>query len=61
MTGPFLIKLDTHGMEVPILNGAKQTLQDASIVILETYIFSIGPESLLFDEMCRHMDGLAAG
>ena len=49
--GPFAIKLDTHGYEVPILDGAERCLKDASLVIIETYGFRIAPESLLFHEM----------
>ena len=49
---PFLVKLDTHGFEVPILNGAEQTLQHTNLLIIETYNFDIGKESLRFWEMC---------
>jgi FkbM family methyltransferase len=55
LTGPFLIKLDTHGYEVPILAGAEQTLLQAQLVIIECYGFQIAPNSLLFWEMCRLM------
>jgi len=52
---PFLIKLDTHGFEVPILEGARETLAQSSLVILETYNFRIADKSLLFHEMCAYM------
>ena len=55
LTGPFLIKLDTHGYEVPILAGAEQTLLQAQLVIIECYGFHIAPNSLLLWEMCRLM------
>ncbi len=53
---PFLIKLDTHGFETPILEGARQTLSQSSLVILETYNFTIADQSLRFYEMCDHME-----
>jgi len=53
---PFLIKLDTHGFEVPILEGARVTLALSSLVILETYNFRIADKSLLFHEMCAYME-----
>jgi FkbM family methyltransferase len=58
LNGPYVIKLDTHGYEVPILEGAKKTLANTSLVIIECYTFHIAPESLLFWEMCDHMDKL---
>jgi FkbM family methyltransferase len=53
---PFLIKLDTHGFEAPILEGARETLAQSSLVILETYNFTIADKSLRFYEMCAHME-----
>ncbi len=53
---PFLIKLDTHGFEVPILEGARETLAQSSLVILETYNFTIADQSLRFHEMCARME-----
>jgi FkbM family methyltransferase len=55
LQGPFLIKLDTHGFEVPILNGAARTLPKANLVIIETYNFQVTADSLLFYEMCLYM------
>jgi len=52
---PFLIKLDTHGFEVPILVGAAETLKKANVLIIECYNFRIAPESLTFDEMCQYL------
>lgn len=56
LSGPFLIKLDTHGYEVPILEGAKNTLSKANLVIIETYNFQITNQSLKFYEMCSYME-----
>jgi FkbM family methyltransferase len=53
---PYLIKLDTHGFEVPILEGCASILPDVSLFIIECYGFQIAKDSLLFWEMCRYMD-----
>lgn len=58
LTGSFLLKLDTHGYEVPILQGATKTLKRTSIVIMEVYNFQITDNSLRFHEMCAHMENL---
>ena len=56
--GPFIIKLDTHGYEVPILEGCKDIIEHVSLFIIECYGFRIAKHSFLFWEMCRHMDTL---
>lgn len=58
LCGPYCIKLDTHGFELPILEGARKTLDDASVVIIESYAFKLSPDCLLFHEMCGHMHSL---
>jgi FkbM family methyltransferase len=55
---PFLIKLDTHGFELPILNGAASTLARGSLLIIEAYNLKISPEALLFHELCAHLERL---
>lgn len=55
LPGPYLLKFDTHGFEVPILRGAAATLEHAEAVIMECYNFRIAPEALTFDEMCRYL------
>jgi len=55
LEGPYLLKFDTHGFEVPILRGAADTLARTEVIIMECYNFKIAPESLTFHEMCRHM------
>jgi FkbM family methyltransferase len=52
LRGPFLIKFDTHGYEVPILRGAERTLAEAAVLVIECYNFRITPEALRFHEMC---------
>ncbi|QOZ43987.1 hypothetical protein XH89_11185 [Bradyrhizobium sp. CCBAU 53340] len=61
LDGPFLVKLDTHGFEVPILQGAAETLKQANLVVIEVYNFKITDQSLLFDEMCAFMRTLGFG
>ena len=58
LAGPFAIKLDTHGFEVPILEGSAQTLKDTALIIVECYGFEIAPASLLFWEMCSYISTL---
>jgi FkbM family methyltransferase len=52
---PFLIKLDTHGVEVPILCGATKTLDECEVVIIECYNFPTESPCLSFWEMCAWM------
>ena len=58
LPGPYLLKFDVHGFELPILRGAEQTLKNTSLLIMECYNFKIAPESLLFHDMCRHLHDL---
>ncbi len=58
INGPFIIKFDTHGFEVPILEGAMETLKKTELVIMECYGFRISENCLLFPEMCQHMERL---
>lgn len=58
LKGPYLIKLDTHGFEVPILEGCTSLLDQTSLFIIESYGFQIADSSLLFWEMCEYMDKL---
>lgn len=53
---PFLLKLDTHGFEVPILEGARETLKETGLIVVETYNFKVAAESLRFHEMCSWME-----
>lgn len=53
---PFLIKLDTHGFEVPILRGAEPLFERTAAFVIEVYNFTQGPDALRFWEMCRYME-----
>jgi len=54
--GPFLIKLDTHGFEVPILEGARQTMAQSAMLIIEAYNFTLCPGALRFYELCQFLE-----
>jgi FkbM family methyltransferase len=56
--GPFILKFDTHGFEVPILNGAKATLAQTKYIVMEVYNYRHTEGTLLFHEMCVLLDGL---
>jgi FkbM family methyltransferase len=58
LTGPFLLKFDTHGYETPILIGANNTLAKTNVIVMEVYNFKITDTALRFHEMCSHMGGL---
>lgn len=55
LPGPYLLKLDTHGFEVPILEGAQDVLSKADLVIIEVYNFRLTGDTLLFHEMIGYM------
>ncbi len=52
---PYLFKMDTHGFEVPILNGAAATLEQTSLIVVEVYNFHIHHDALLFYQMCEFL------
>jgi len=58
LKGPFLIKLDTHGFEIPILQGALNTIKEAGLFIIEAYNYKITNHSLRYFEMCQYMEEL---
>jgi FkbM family methyltransferase len=53
--GPFVIKLDTHGVEVPILSGATKTLKQTNAIVIEAYNMTFGGEAVPFWDLCRYM------
>jgi len=54
--GPFLLKLDTHGFELPIFEGAMEVLRDTHLIIVETYNFDLTGNCLRFWEMCSFLE-----
>jgi FkbM family methyltransferase len=55
--GPYLLKFDTHGFEVPILKGASRTLAATHYIVMEVYNYRHTPGTLLFHEMCALLEG----
>lgn len=53
--GPYLLKLDTHGFEKGILEGAANTLEKTDVLIIESYNYRITDEALLFWELCAFL------
>ena len=58
LTGPFFIKLDTHGYEVPILAGARATLAQTALLMTEVYNFQLTVGCLRFPQLCARMEEL---
>ena len=52
---PYMLKLDTHGYEADILEGAREILKETAICIIETYNYKISPDCLLFWELCAYL------
>lgn len=55
---PYLIKLDTHGFEVPIIEGAKGIMDSTELIIIETYNYQLTNNSLKYYQMCSYMEKL---
>ncbi|AFY75127.1 hypothetical protein Syn7502_03256 [Synechococcus sp. PCC 7502] len=56
LQSPYLLKLDTHGFEIPIFEGAAMTLEKVNLVIVETYNFDIAKNSLRFHQICQYLE-----
>jgi FkbM family methyltransferase len=54
---PFLLKLDTHGFEIPILEGARESLAQTHLIVIEVYNFNFVSHNLRFHEMCLYLEG----
>ena len=54
---PFLIKLDTHGYETSILEGAGPLFPDTNLFVIEAYTFPLPPDQVQFHELCGLMAG----
>lgn len=53
---PFVLKLDTHGFEVPILDGARNSLLETVLLVIEVYNFQLSPQSLRFHEIIAYLE-----
>jgi FkbM family methyltransferase len=58
LPGPYVLKLDTHGFEVPILAGARTVLASTVALVIECYNFDIADTAQRFPELCQTMEGL---
>jgi FkbM family methyltransferase len=56
LAGPYGLKLDTHGYELPVLGGATQVLQQTQLLIIEAYNFTLMPDCLRFHELCAWLE-----
>ncbi len=54
--GSVLLKLDTHGYEIPIFEGATDTLNKTEAIIVEVYGFHVSPTGKLFHELSDYLD-----
>jgi FkbM family methyltransferase len=54
--GSILLKLDTHGYELPILKGAEEALRRTSLLVIEVYGFRVSPTCLLFHELSTELE-----
>ena len=53
---PFLIKFDTHGFEIPIMEGAQNILKDTHLIVIEAYNFKLNDITLRFHEMITKLE-----
>lgn len=58
LSGPFLLKFDTHGFEIPIIEGASETLKQTNVIIIEVYNFQITDITKRFHEICHYLENL---
>lgn len=52
-----LLKLDTHGYEIPIFEGAAEVLKRTTALIVEVYGFQVSPTGRLFHEISEYLAG----
>lgn len=50
------LKLDTHGFELSVLEGADRVLRAAELLIIEAYNFELCPGCLRFHELCTYLE-----
>lgn len=53
---PYAIKLDTHGYELPVLEGAAHILSQTELLVIEAYNFQLTRDSLRFHELCAWLE-----
>jgi len=52
------LKFDTHGFELPILEGCAGVLAKTVAILVEVYNFNVTADSLRFPAFCSHMERL---
>lgn len=55
-SGSMLLKLDTHGYEVPVLDGCSAIWNYISVVIIEVYNFKFTPNAVMLPQMLMLME-----
>lgn len=55
LAGPYLLKLDTHGFERQVLNGAWQILDECCAIVVEAYTCVLQRGALTFWELCEFL------
>lgn len=56
LPAPYIIKLDTHGFEKAIIEGATATLASANLLIIEAYNYPIQPGAWRFHELTTALE-----
>jgi len=56
LESPYILKFDTHGFEVQIIEGAEKTLQQTKAIIMEMYLYKFSSDVLLFPDMCKYLE-----
>ena len=56
LPGPYCLKLDTHGFEIPVLGGATRVLEQTQLLIIEAYNFNLTPGCLRFHELSAWLE-----
>jgi FkbM family methyltransferase len=51
LEGPFFVKFDTHGFEMPIIEGGTNMLAQAEYILMECYNFRHTENTVLFHDM----------
>ena len=56
LAGPYFLKLDTHGFELPILRGGERVLAGCALLMIEAYNFQLIAGCLRFHELCAWLE-----
>jgi FkbM family methyltransferase len=56
LPAPYALKLDTHGYELPVLEGAARVLAEAELLVIEAYNFPLHAGCLRFPQLCAWLE-----